>query len=432
MQPEQPRPARWQRWLLIGTVSFGALLVLAVLVVAALFTAMLVQRYWRQSEAPPLQEKASAFEPAAEGAAGHFGGGQNVYVGTQPASLAVADLDGDHAPDLLTANLQDTTISLRFNDGHGDFRSKTGEIVVGHSPVEVVTGDLDADGRPDVLVLRQTNSQILVLRNDGHDGFITNPSVRVGGDPGGLTLADVDGDGDLDMLVADYARHGTVSVLLNDGHAHFMQHQQEPVDVYPIRLALADLDHDGDLDLLTANYGSTKNSVSIRLNNGHGTFAGTRSVWAGYHPQALVVGDLNGDHKPDLMTSDESYTLKIRFGNGRGGFTAQRRALTVHTECKTLALGDVDEDGDLDLLVPATTQNDSCREIATIWRNDGHAGFRLNEEVPMESCHSPSAALTDIDGDGRPDVLLLNEMAGTVSVRLNAHRPATRTPRPRR
>ena len=429
MQLEQPRPPRWQRWLLIGTISFGALLVLAF---AALLAAVLVRGYWRPYKTPPTQEKASAFEAAAEGAAGHFGGGQNVYVGTQPASLAVADLDGDHAPDLLTANLQDTTISLRYNDGHGDFRSKTGEIGVGQSPVEVVTGDLDADGRPDVLVLRQANSQILVLRNDGHDGFIANPSVRVGGNPGGLTLADVDGDGDLDLLVADYARHGTVSVLLNDGHAHFTLHQQVPVDAYPIRLALADLDHDGDPDLLTANYGSTKNSVSIRLNNGQGRFEGTRSVWAGYHPQALVVADLNGDHKPDLMTSDESFALKIRLGNGHGGFTAQRLALAVHTQCKTLALGDVDEDGDLDLLVPGTTRNDSCQELASIWRNDGHAGFQPGQEVPLESCQSPSAALADIDGDGRPDLLVLNETAGSVSVSLNAHRPATRSPRPRK
>ncbi|RZK31217.1 MAG: VCBS repeat-containing protein, partial [Hymenobacter sp.] len=148
----------------------------------------------------------------------------------------------------------------------------------------------------------------------------TNYSVPVSnGNTDHLAMGDVDGDGDLDMLTANDNPTGTVSVRFNNGAGTFSGTQSVAVDGFPRVVELADVDGDGDLDFLAVNdrssnsnsaYGS---SVSVRFNNGAGVFSGTQNVETGDFSFGLAIGDLDGDGDLDFATANYSSTdVRVR------------------------------------------------------------------------------------------------------------------------
>jgi hypothetical protein len=115
-----------------------------------------------------------------------------------------------------------------------------------------------------------------------------------------VVAADIDGDGDLDILTANENSHN-VSVRLNDGTGTFRGNTSVEVGGRPASVVAADIDGDGDLDILTAN----GNNVSVRLNNGDGTFNGNTSVAAGNSPASVVAADIDGDGDLDILTAND-------------------------------------------------------------------------------------------------------------------------------
>jgi hypothetical protein len=243
----------------------------------------------------------------------------------------------------------------------------------------------------------------------------------VGDNATSLTLGDIDGDGYLDMLVCNYNTNGTVSVRLNDGRGNFSGKQEVKVGYGPYQVVLGDVDNDGDLDLLTANANTAVSTISVRLNNGKGTFGGAQEVKTGENPHALALADVDGDGDLDLLVanyvdSSSNYvtsTVSVRLNNGAGQFTSEGQEVTVGTRPMSVAAGDLDSDGDIDFV----TIN-SNTTTASVRFNDGKGTFSGSQEVSVGL--SPHAVkLGDIDGDGDLDMVTGDLNTNTASIRFN-------------
>ncbi|WP_170170494.1 T9SS type A sorting domain-containing protein [Hymenobacter perfusus] len=173
---------------------------------------------------------------------------------------------------------------------------------------------------------------------------------------------------------------------------------------------MADVDTDGTLDILATGFSA--NAVSVRLGNGNGRFSGTTTVSVGRTPYTLAVGDVNGDGKLDLVTANtgtDVNTASVRLGDGTGQFSGSTE-VGVDTGPYDVVLADVNADGKLDLVTANTNGTASVR------LGDGLGGFSGTTEVGVNS-GAYALALGDLDGDGDLDLVTAN-LNGTASVRL--------------
>ena len=394
------------------------------------------------------------FVAAAQGGTGQFAGGSQVGVGTAPGSLATGDVDGDGDLDLVVANTgfynaQGNTVSVRLNNGTGTFAAPASgaELTVGTQPQKVVLGDVDADGDLDLLTANYGSNTVSLRLNNGSGSFAApavGAEVPVNA-AASLALADVDADGDLDLLglngIYSAAANGSVSVRLNDGTGNFVVPAANATATAgngPFMLTTADIDNDGDLDLLVPNDGASHGfgDVSVRFNNGQGGFlvpATGAEVPMAAGTDAAVTGDVDGDGDVDLLAisfggpTSIGRSAYLNLNDGTGHFTqsAAGGVIPVGTSPRTLTLGDVDGDGDLDLVVgnvgglggqPAGT-------TVSIRLNSGlNSGLFVAPASGAEVTVAASpyeVALADVDNDGDLDLLAVSTATNSVSVRLN-------------
>ncbi|MDQ2769791.1 MAG: FG-GAP-like repeat-containing protein [Bacteroidota bacterium] len=266
------------------------------------------------------------------------------------------------------------------------------------------------------LVQGRTGQFAAAVGGTGRGVFSGGSDPTVGADPFSVTVADLDGDGDLDLLTANFqSTPSAVNVQLNNGNGTFGGSQNVGVGRNPFQVVAGDVDGDGDLDLLTANFGAS--SVSVRLNNGSGLFSGSQEVSLNNPSANVALGDADGDGDLDLFASvPSSGVVSVRLNNGTGTFSGSQD-VPVGTRPYGLALGDLDGDGDLDFLVTNNAINGSG--TVNVRLNDGTGTFGGSQSVAV-GINPVSAALGDVDGDGDLDFLAASFIsAGTVSVRLN-------------
>ncbi len=276
--------------------------------------------------------------------------------GTGPNSIAIGDLDGDGVPDIVTANS---------------------------------AADLISSGPDTVTVLIRTSSGTIKSRTD----------YTIGKGPDAVSLGDVNRDGRLDIVTANYTDN-SITVLLGNGDGSFGNRVDFPAGKGAYALTLGDLNSDGKLDVVTSNL--VDHSLSILLGNGDGTFAGHEDLpgtTAG--DSAVFLGDVNGDGKLDIVTESASgFTISVLLGNGDGTFRSPIDVpLPTGVSLLYGTLGDVNGDGKLDIVAPSS-QNGISNVSVLLGRGDGT--FSIASQYPVSGS---SFALGDMNGDGKPDIV---------------------------
>jgi fibronectin type 3 domain-containing protein/PKD repeat protein len=245
---------------------------------------------------------------------GTFGGASNYGVGSNPLSVAIADLNGDGDPDLAVANSVSDNVSVLLGHGNGNFASDV-LYPAGDAPFSIAIEDLNGDGDPDLAVANGSSDDVSVLLGNGNGTFAPSVEYPAGGAPSGVAIDDLNGDGDPDLAVTNGASDN-VSVLMGNGNGTFAGAVSYFVGDGPSSVAIADLDEDGTLDLAVTRRLNT--SVAVFLGNGNGTFTANGNYGAGDGPFSVAVADLNGSGSPDLAVANQNGDGVSVLFNARG------------------------------------------------------------------------------------------------------------------
>ncbi len=319
-------------------------------------------------------------------------------------SFAVADFDGDGDLDVLTQGFGGQGIFV--NDGTGTYTFDP-SLVPGGFPgsAEIRAADIDGDGDVDA-ILSGFLAQPLALRNDGTGLMVDDPTAFAGIQATGRAeLADIDLDGDIDIVT-------TVGneVLINDGTGNFSDQTATRLDISrrATGASLGDVDGDGDVDLLVSRDDEELPAV-LFLNDGTGHFANamrTRIPAHGGSPNAIEVGDIDGDGQLDLVVGAHAGfagpAIQLLRGNGAAEFAEFDGGIPRVGFVEAIALLDVAGDGTLDIV-----SGDDI-SVLGLWTNDGSGNFSdSSSSIPASGIASVTAIATgDLDGDGLDDILV--------------------------
>ncbi|WP_447637860.1 BspA family leucine-rich repeat surface protein [Flavobacterium microcysteis] len=360
----------------------------------------------------------------------NMGSATNYTVGTTAFSVASSDLDGDGKPDLAVTNYTSGTVSVLRNistSGSPAFATPV-NYTVGSQPRIITIGDIDGDGKPDLAVVNLNSNNVSVLRNTSNNGTISFaaavhfPTLYF---PISVAIGDLDGDGRPDLAIAKNASN-RVSVLRNTGsigslsfagEVDYIVGTENPRDSKPYSITLGDLDGDAKPELVVANFGT--NTIVILHNtssNGNLSFVRKVDVAIGNGPTTVTIADLDGDGKPDVAagTAFSKNVYILRNTSSMGNLTfAQPTFLQSRDGIQTLSAADINGDGkpDLVLSLPQVNKVSVLRNISNV----GNIKF-ANYVDYATGTYPYSAIAGDLDGDGKPDLVVANWQSNNISV----------------
>ena len=362
-----------------------------------------------------------------------FAAAQTFATGRKPVSVITADLNGDGVPDLIAANQNDDTVSVMLNTtapgaGTPSFAAQQ-TFATGSDPFAVTTADLTGDGKRDLIVANFLDNTVSVLLNTTAPGattpsFATQQVFAVGDSPIYVTAADVNGDGKPDLIVANLDDN-TVSVLLNTTApgattASFATQQIFATGNEPRSVTAADVNGDGRPDLIVAN--KDDNTVSVLLNTtapGATTpsFATQQTFATGGEPISVKAGDVNGDGRPDLIVANsDDDTVSVLLNTTAPGATtpsfATQQTFDTGDEPFPVTAADVNGDGKPDLIVA------NLRRRHGLGAAQHHRPWRRRPSFATQQTFATgfnpaSVTVADVNGDGKPDLIVTNQTENT-------------------
>jgi len=364
--------------------------------------------------------------------------------GSYPNGIAMSDIDGDGKPDLVVTNYDNSVSVFRNTSASGSIAGNSFAPKVNFttrsSPWNVVIGDVDGDGRPDVVFTNPISNTVSVFRNTSTSGSINASSFAseldftTGLDPLSVAIGDVDGDGKPDLVIANNGSN-TVSVLRNTCTSgsitanSFAPKVDFMTTSFPTGIAIGDVDGDGKPDLVITNNGS--NTVSVLRNTctsgsiTANSFAPKVDFTTGSAPTCVAVGDVDGDGKQDLVVANErGNTVSVFRNTCTSGFItissfAPKIDFPMISEPHCVSIGDIDGDGKPDLVV-----SDLLSNTVSVLRNTSTSGSVTTSSFAPKvdfttGWVSWSVAIGDVDGDGKPDLITANYNDSSISVLRN-------------
>lgn len=369
----------------------------------------------------------AAFADAASFGAGSF-----------PVSANVADFDGDGLPDVAAANLVGNTVSVLINTTARAAAAPTfadqQTFAAGSGPRGAASGDFNGDGKPDLVTANENDNTVSVLLNTtaavGAPAFAAHQDFAAGGFPFAVAAADFNGDGRADIAVAN-AHDATVSVLLNTtapGALTASFAAQQAFDTGPgaNSVAVADVNGDGLPDLIISSFSRSVLSVLVNTTPPGATtpsFAAHQDFAVGHGSNWGEAIDVNGDGLPDLVsTNSVDNTVSVLINTSAHGsatltFSAQQ-TFAVGAKPSHVAASDIDGDGRLDLIVANMDDGTVSVLLNTTTPGAPAASFVAQQTYAAQS-GSIAVAASDVNGDGRPDLLVANGTGSSVSVLVN-------------
>jgi hypothetical protein len=237
--------------------------------------------------------------------------------------------------------------------------------------------------------------------------FGAEANLGVGTSPESVLATDVNGDGKIDLVTANYNPYltGTVSVLLGNGNGTFKPEQEFPVGAGPRSVVAGDFNSDHKIDLAVAD--SADGTVAILAGNGDGTFGSPSFISVGSGPQFLAVTDVNLDQKPDLFVTNLGLTtITELLGNGNGTFLKSQVTMGSTLQAGPIVASDVTNDNRPDLIVAIPNKS-----AVGVLVNVGNSQFAA--PLTFDAGINPNEiGLGDLNGDGLTDLVIPNQSAG--------------------
>lgn len=396
---------------------------------------------------------------------GGLGPSVSYQTGAGPARIAFGDFNNDGALDIVTVNVGTGlggNLSLLLGNGNGTFQAPIA-IAAGALPGDVVAGRFNADNNLDLAVADSTGNAVVVLLGNGNGTFQSPVSMPTGApSTASIIAADMNGDGTLDLITNG-------AVFLGTGSGTFQAAINFGAAARPSLVRSGDFNRDGKLDLVTAT--GSGNVVSVFLGNGNGSVQPPRHYVVGAKPEEISVVDRDGAGTLDLVVSygsDDHVTVLP--GRGDGTFESASAYPTAATigggGAFRVAVADFTGDGIADLvttdaaLVPGQAlgrfgsalplaglsgdgivagdwNGDGKMDLAVVGPSSGSPGqmkialgngngtFAAPTSLPLPAGFSPFPLLrfplvVDLNNDDKPDLVVANPGAGSLSVFVNA------------
>lgn len=353
-----------------------------------------------------------------------------------PVGVVSVDLNGDGLPEAVSANDIPGTLSVFRNTSNPGGSSATfaaaQSFSAGSRPLAVVAADVNGDGKPDLAVTNYNSSTISILLNTTVTGattftFDAAQTVSVSASPTDLVFADLNGDGLVDLAVTNRSNN-TLSTFINtttpgSSTIGFGNAVDLATGLGPVGLIAADLNGDGRVDLAVANYTSGdvslfRNATAPGANTANLAAAQTLTAQTGV--QGIAVGDVNRDGRPDLAVAVRSANLvSVLVNNTASGATTFAfdlpQDIPTGVQPNALVFGDLDRDGIVDLVVAHAGDGTLARFINATPQGSGGVGFLAPTTLSVGG--SPrDVALADFNYDGIVDLLAANRSGNSVPV----------------
>ncbi len=362
-------------------------------------------------------------------------------VGARPVAITSADFNNDGSADIAVLNEADNSVTILINDGNGAFTTAA-TLTTGNAPQDILSGDYNNDAAIDLAIANKDNNSLSLFLGNGAGGFTEQPgspfpAAASGKTPSALVNLDINGDGNLDIGVANRAATAgatpKVSILLGNGDGSFQAPGEAAVGLFPNDIVSADFNNDGFPDLVTANsnLGSINDStttqdanLSFLAGSAGGNLADKVDTPLDFRPSALDSGDFNEDGIEDLVviqvnSGEGSSRIHILLGEdadedgqGDGTFvTTDATAYAVGITPSSVTSRDINGDSYLDLVV---THLDSNNLLTLFGHGDGT--FAMSEHFYTAGAAPTALTINDFNNDSSDDLAITASDSNKVGI----------------